>query len=225
MWRVLCAREVIRTKTFFSVLAGFVFCVCLVLAQSTAFAESPRQCVETISQAIDQADVSLFSRKVDVDSLVGQALDLFLASVNQPGCTENLPPMLALALSQAMRHEGAARSIRSLLFTEARGFLLHGVASGAFAGRKPSPSSEAGYLAPLFANASLGRKEIVQIGEGEPAAGGWIVPFTLLDDGNGMEYAVNGFVTEVDGALKLTKIVNLPELFAQIQEEARQFEE
>ena len=95
--------------------------------------------------------------------------------------------------------------------------------TSAFVGKKVCAQCARDLLTPLFADASIGRKEIVQIGDGQPTDSGWIVPFTLLDGGNGSDYAVDGLIQAVPGGLKLTKIVNLPDLFLQIQEEALQF--
>ena len=56
--------------------------------------------------------------------------------------------MVALLFTQAASKEG---NVRSLLLNETRAFVLNGISSGAFAGRKPSGNAAQGLLAPLFA--------------------------------------------------------------------------
>ena len=186
-------------------------------------AETPRDCIVSIARAIDESDLDLFTAKVDVDNLINNTIEVFLAEVNKPEIKNQLPPMLALMFSQAASKEGVGSTIRGLLFNESRAFLLNGIASGAFAGKKIKTEVQQGLLTPLFANASLGRKEILQIGEPQSCPDGWIVPFTLLDYGNGLDYAIDGLVQKGDDNLRLTRIVNLRELILQIEEEAKQY--
>ena len=85
-------------------------------------------------------------------------------------------PMVALLFTQAASKEG---NVRSLLLNETRAFVLNGISSGAFAGRKPSGNTAQGLLAPLFADASTGRKEIKNVGQARRDGDGWLVPFVV----------------------------------------------
>ena len=190
-----------------------------------AFAETPRECVEKIGVAIDTADTGLFTQKVDVDALINDSIAVFLEAAKKPEMQRNMQPMLAIMLQQAASGQGAGATIRALLYKEGRAFLLNGIGSGAFAGKKVSYTKQQSLLTPLFEHASLGRKEIVQIGAGQKRADGTIVPFTILDYGNDLEYPVDGLIQDVQGTLRLTKILNLQEIFTRIQEEAAQYAE
>ncbi|MBO4335461.1 MAG: hypothetical protein J5846_06465 [Desulfovibrio sp.] len=189
-------------------------------------AESASDCLLAVGEALDRADAVLFQRKVDVDALVTQGIDVFVACANDPQMAQAMPPILALVLSQASKKDSTGQAIRSVLTSECRAFLLQGVASGAFAGRPQGHSAgQGGMLAPLFANASMGRKEIVAIGNAEREGEGWMVPFTLHDAGNGQNYALEALVKDVQGELKVCQILNLPEIFLQVLHEAQHYAE
>ncbi len=188
-------------------------------------AQSAADCLVAVGEALDSADTALFQRKVDVVALVSQAIDVFVGCASDPQMAQAMPPMLTLILSQAAKNDATGKAIKSMLFTECRAFLLQGVASGAFAGRPTGRNAGQGMLAPLFANASMGRKEIAAIGEPESQDNGWVVPFTLRDYGNGQNYALEGLVQDDHGELRVTKIMNLPEIFLQVLEEAQRYVE
>ncbi len=200
------------------------FVLCTVIAASDTFsAESPRECVVRAGNAIDNADAELFTQNVYLDAMIAQGLEDFFAEVKKPEVARDLPPILALFLSRVQDPE-QKKNIQKLLATEVRAYILDGVASGAFAGQRKQAAAR-GILAPLFANASTGRKELIQIGEGRSETEGWIVPCTLLDYGNGMEYPIDALVQDVDGRFKITAVRNLPEIFVRLREEAKQFNE
>lgn len=184
---------------------------------------SPRQCLLEAGKAIDAADVSAFERLVDVDAILEEALDLFLREAQKPEVARQLPPMLAILFSQAAPRDSGVGTVRSLLLSESRAFVLNGVSSGAFAGREPTGKDAQGLLAPLFANASTGRKEIRSVGRARPdgsGAQGWLVPFVLHDAGNGRDYEVLGRVSLVEKAFRLTSVKNLDALLRRIIEES-----
>lgn len=184
---------------------------------------SPRQCLLEAGKAIDAADVSAFERLVDVDAILEEALDLFLREAQKPEVARQLPPMLAILFSQAGPRDSGVGTVRSLLLSESRAFVLNGVSSGAFAGREPTGKDAQGLLAPLFANASTGRKEIRSVGRARPdgsGAQGWLVPFVVHDAGNGRDYEVLGRVSLVEKAFRLTSVKNLDALLRRIIEES-----
>ena len=178
---------------------------------------APARSLAEIGRAIDSADVAAFERQVDVDAILEQALDLVMQVMAQPETAQSMPPLLGLVFSQAAGNGGGA--VRTLLKDEARAFILNGVASGAFAGRRPSGASAGGLLAPLFADASLGRKEIREVGKATPDGEGWLVPFVVHDAGNGLDYAVVGRFSPTETGARLTSIANLGELVERIRQE------
>lgn len=181
-------------------------------------AGAPARCLAETARAIDAGDVAAFERQVDVDAILEQAMSLVMEAVADPGSTSVMPPMLALVFSQAAGNGGAA--VRNLLKNEARAFVLNGVASGAFAGRRPTGNAAGGLLAPLFADASLGRKEIRATGTPVPDGEGWLMPFVVHDAGNGQDYPVTGRFSPTENGCRLTSVENLGELFERIRQES-----
>lgn len=183
----------------------------------------PRQCLLEAGKAIDAADASAFERLVDVDAILEEALDIFLREARKPEVARELPPMLAILFSQAASRDSGASTVRSLLLSESRAFVLNGVSSGAFAGREPTGKEAQGLLAPLFANASTGRKEIRSVGRARPDASGaqgWLVPFVVHDAGNGRDYEILGRLSPVENGFRLTSVKNLDALLRRIIEES-----
>lgn len=205
----------------FSFLLVLFLALCLGMGNALARTDA-RQCPRDIGKAIDAADASTFAKLVDLDSIVDEGVNLFLVEMRKPENARHLPPMLAMMFTRAATEDDMGKSLRTMLSGETKAFILNGVASGAFAGRPPTGAAQQGMLAPLFADASQGRKEIRSIGQ--PVAIGdnvWHVPFVLHDGGNGLDYPIVGLVTSVDGQLRLTAIDNLAELFARIAAESQ----
>ena len=186
---------------------------------ATAGADAPGRCLAEAGRAIDGADAAAFERQVDVDGILEQALALIARDMQRPGSADRYPPLLALVFSQAGARAGGGDAVRSLLKSEARAFILNGVDSGAFAGRAPQGGGS-GLLAPLFADASLGRKEIRRIGAATPDGEGWLLPFVVHDAGNGQDYAVLGRFSPTGDGCRLTAVENLEELFERIRRES-----
>jgi hypothetical protein len=136
-----------------------------------------------------------------------------------------VPPLLALLFSRAAMRDVAGEQVRGLLINETRAFVLNGVDSGAFAGRPPSGRSAQGLLAPLFADASTGRKEIRDIGIPGRECGEWLVPFVVHDSGNGESYPVLGRVSPSGNGFRLTAVENLDEIMRRLNEERKRREE
>ena len=207
-------------KPAFSPLLPALFLSLLLLtgpAAAATDAGAPARSLAEAQRAMDQADVAAFERQVDVDAILEQALDLVTQIMAQPETADRMPPLLALVFSQAAGNGGG--TVRNLLKGEARAFILNGVASGAFAGRTPSGAAAGGLLAPLFADASLGRKEIREVGAAQPDGGGWLAPFVVHDAGNGQDYAVVGRFSPTETGCRLTSVENLAELVERIRQE------
>ncbi len=186
----------------------------------SSFAQSqPVELIMEIGEAIDNSDAQEFAQLVDMDEILNNAIDVFVAEASRPDNASRLPPMVALLVSQLATN--APSPVRDLLIGEAKNFVLTGISSGAFAGKKPDLSNSSGLLAPLFAQASMGRKEIRDIGAPTPVENGWIVPFVIYDHDNGNEYPIKGRVEDTGTDLKLTGIENMRQLIYQIGEESQ----
>ncbi len=140
-----------------------------------------------------------------------------MRELKNPETASKLPPLLALMFSQAAAQSEGGETLRGLLRSEARNFVLNGIESGAFAGRKPIVANSQNLFGPIFSAASPGRKAV--IGKGKPTKSGnmWLMPFTVHDYGNERDYNVKGrFTRQNDGTVRLTGIENIPALLAQI---------
>ena len=202
--------------------AGVLLWAAVVLHTGLAVAAAdPRQCIMDAGSAVEKSDVAAFEKQVDVDAILEQALNLFVRRAQDPEAAKDLPPMVALLFTQAASKEG---NVRALLLNETRSFVLNGISSGAFAGKKPSASASQGMLAPLFADASTGRKEIKNVGQARRDGEGWLVPFVVHDSGNDESYDVTGRVTSVKGEMRLTSVANMESLLRRVAAESRAVE-
>ena len=202
--------------------ASVLLLAAMAMQAGFAFATAdPRQCILEAGSAVDKSDVAAFEKQVDVDAILEQALNLFVRRAQDPEAAKDLPPMVALLFTQAASKEG---NVRSLLLNETRAFVINGISSGAFAGKKPSPTASQGLLAPLFADASTGRKEIKNVGQARRDGEAWLVPFVVHDGGNGESYDVTGRVTTVNGAMRLTSVANMESLLRKVAAESRAVE-
>lgn len=187
-----------------------------------AAAEIPTNPVETlgkIQEAIDNGDSVTFTDLVETDAILDSALSSFIRLAQDPEVASSLPPMLALLFSQLSSNN--AQSIRQMLFAEARAFILNGISSGAFAGKKIDAANRQGLLAPLFASASIGRKAITNIGDPVKNGTDWLVLFTVHDFDNGNDYAIIGNFAAENGICRLRAIENLDQLILNIQRESQ----
>lgn len=181
---------------------------------------TPRACLTAITEAVNNRDLESFEKLVDVNGIISNGIDVFIAEMQKPENLGSLNPVLALMFS-GLASQGATGP-RALLAQELRSFVANGVSSGAFAG-KPVASYEAqGMLAPFLSSASMGKKEIRSIGEAIPAGNGWLAPFSVHDYDNGQDYPVIGLFTPAENGLRLTGIENLEQLFQQIRKEILQ---
>lgn len=194
--------------------------------QAASAADSPQACLESIAQAITEGDMTAFERRVDVDGILEAVVEKLFVEARRPENAGKLPPMLNLMFSGAALADGGGR-VRKMLRGEARAFVRNGIVSGAFAGRKPSQDYRSeGLIAPLFADASMGRKEIHDIGQARAReGGGWTLPFRVFDAGNGNDYPVVGHFARRDDRVMLVGIDNLDALFSRIAAEAAALKE
>lgn len=198
------------------------FCLAAPITALASQAKEPAQCLIGINEAVGAGDMAALEALADLDALLNTSLDAYLAEMRKPENQGKLPPLMALALGQL---EGAGGNrIRGALLSEARAFVQNGVETGAFAGKRLDQIQSRGLLAPLFANASLGKKEIVWIGPASQVEGGWVAPFTVHDYGNDRDYAITGRFSGRDNGCVLTGIENIPELIRILQAEAEEAE-
>ena len=182
--------------------------------------EDPVDCIEEIGIAIDAADADTFQELVDLDSVLQNGLTAFLQEANKPENASKLPPLAAMLVQQMSDSGSAGNGLRSLVLDQMRSFILHGIASGSFAGKKVQNAPSGSLLAPLFENASMGRKQITNIGLPQADGNAWLVPFTIHDHGNDNDYQITGKLAPFDNGLRFTEIVNIIPLLTQIGNES-----
>lgn len=205
------------------VLCGLLLwcCLCCWPAGAQALSsQAARACVLEAGAAVDHADAACFEQLVDMDAILDDAVDLFMEEARKPGNASLLPPMLALMFSGAAMAEDNGLGVRRLLVSEARAFVLNGIASGAFAGREQESYTSQGLVAPLFEAVSMGRKEIRNVGTPVAQGQDWIVPFVLRDHGNGNDYAVRVRVRDSNGGPRVVAVDNMRQLFVILGKEA-----
>ncbi|MDE5832527.1 MAG: hypothetical protein K2H64_06020 [Desulfovibrio sp.] len=195
-----------------------VFLAFIVGAAEIAVAESPYETLEKAAEAMDKGDGATFQRFVDLDSLLERALSEFIADTARN--KDIYPAPIVFIMEQASDPGFKGRAMRGLMLAEAKDFMIDGVSSGAFAGRKLRYEARSGVLAPLFSNMSLGKKEILGVGDGIRDGDDVILPFSLHDYGNDQDYAVKGRFARNGDSWRLTAIENLPEIFEQLRREA-----
>lgn len=205
-------------------IAALVFSFCIFFYSSASMsvlaAENPADCIEEIGIAIDASDPDTFQELVDMDNLLQKGLNAFVKEASKPENAQKLPPVANMFIRQLGLPGVAGDKLRQMLMNEMKSFTLHGIASGAFAGKAPRQTSFTGMLGPLLANASLGRKEIKKIGAPYADGADWLVPFEVHDYGNGNNYKVIGRLVNAPNGLRLAEIDNIIDLLVQIGNES-----
>ncbi len=179
---------------------------------------SPVQTIHDIQQALDTGDQAFFDASVNMESLVGQCVDIFIEDSNKSD-QKTLPPMLALMLSTVTQNETARKTLRDTLVGEASSFVRYGVRSGAFGGKTIETEKPGGLLSTLFADASMGRKELTNIGQPVEESGAVYIPFTLKDHGNGQSYPIEAWLRQENGSWRVIGLRNVRTLVRLIRGE------
>ncbi len=200
---------------------SFFFLLFLLFPLNIYAGTSPVQTIADIQTALDTANQKLFDASVDMDSLVGQCVDIILEDATKEN-QQTIPPFLAMILSAASMSEGAKSVLRANLITEVGEFIRYGVRSGAYAGKTVETTAPGGILAPFLANASMGRKEITRIGKAIPESGAVYVTFVIKDHENGRLYPVEAWLRMDAGNWKVIGLRNVRTLTRMIQEESSQ---
>ncbi len=162
---------------------------------STFQASTPAEAVVALQKAIDTADQALFDRVVHMESLVGQCIDVLMEDAESQG-QDLMHPALAMILSTVKMSEQAYRALRATLIGEAASFVRYGVRSGAFAGKKVEAAEPTGLLASVFADTSLGRKEILRMNAPVSESDAVYISMLVKDHGNGNIYPVEAWLRE-----------------------------
>lgn len=180
--------------------------------------DGPIESLREISAAIAEGNAVKFEQYVDIDAIISQGLDTFLKEIKNSQSYSQFGPILSMLFSSTAAQND--QSIRRLLTGELHAFITNGIANGSFGGRTGRQTQSQGFLAPLFANASMGRKEIREIGKPVTDGNDSLIDFKILDYGNGNLYPITGRFASVNGHARLVKIENLDQLVRQIQKEA-----
>lgn len=191
----------------------------LLIASPVWATDSPEQTLRAVNEALEKGDTDAFTRLVNVDGIINDGINVFVNEARNPDSARTLPPMLALMLSNVVSQE----NIRHLLLQESRAFVLNGVATGTFAGKQLNGGQMQGMFAPLFANASMARKEIRNPGKPmRQEDGSYIMTFTIYDHGNEHDYPVVVRLVQLpDGKeWQIARVENLPQIIGQIRREA-----
>ncbi|MDO5536530.1 MAG: hypothetical protein Q4F72_03260 [Desulfovibrionaceae bacterium] len=205
--------------TVLRVLIAVIALCGLAAAPSPALSADASDCIRAMVRAVDNADQKAFEKRVDISGVTGQIFDELQTMGRMEQYQAKMPPLMNLLISQ-----GALESpmIRPLLVSEVRNFVLYGVGSGSFAGKKVENYQNDSMLAPLFNMVSMGRKEIRRIDRPMMGENGqWIVPFSVLDHENGNTYRVLAQVAMVSDGWRMVGISNLRALIEQILLEAQ----
>ncbi len=203
---------------FLCVMAAF-FCVSPLHVSYAG--NTPVQTLHDIQQALDTGDQAFFDTSINMESLIGQCVDIFIEDAGKAD-QKTLPPVLALMLSTVTQNETARKTLRDTLVGEASAFVRYGVRSGAFGGKEIQTEKPGGLLSTLFAEASMGRKEITAIGQPVEESGAVYIPFTLKDHGNGNSYPVEAWLRQENGNWRVIGLRNVRSLVRIIRGEKAQ---
>ena len=180
----------------------------------------PRSCLAAIGNAMENSDANAFDRRVDIEGIARTIFYEIEKASKDEQLSRWLPPVVTFMASQGALTNSFTMG---LLTGEVREFVLYGVGSGAFVGSMTKDYESSSILAPLFSMASMGRKEIREVGQPRRVDRGKMkVPFSVFDYDNGNTYAVQGIFTSVSDGWKLTGIENIRDLIIQIGVEAQE---
>lgn len=206
-----------KLKSILCICICFYCCGLTASYAASSNVSTPLDSLTQIQLAIDEANGENFQNLIDLDNIGNNALNSFLKLMQSPDYANQLPPMLSIIFGQL----NSQNQIRSLLLNEGKAFVINGVTSGNFAGKSQNNSiTNPGFLAPLFADASLGKKQITNIGEPTRDGEHWLVPFVIHDEGNGNSYPIIGKFELQNGICRLTDIANFDQIFTQIAKES-----
>lgn len=204
-------------------LLALLCCLCLP-AHAQDWGSSPENVLQGVNHALDTADATLFDTLVDTRAICQQGVKAFFDLAATPEGAQLMPPAVNLILSSMGNTPQARDTVAALLAGEAQNFVHYGVASGKFGGNPSAQPPQAnGLLANLFANASLGRKELRHVGSATYTENlTATLPLEVYDHDTGRSYAVVAGFSKPAGAWRVSSIANMRALITQISREATQ---
>lgn len=210
-----------------------LFVTLLVISSSLTHAhagETPEQALKQVQHAVDTSDTALLQRYVDVDGVIGGAVDVFVQTLvrqaSSKGGQGSVAPMLAMMVAgmQNGADAQAAQAVRSLVTSETRKFVMHGVASGKFAGkpRKDAVQQDGGLFSPLFEGASQGRKEIRSVTNVRRNGDEATASLKIYDFGNEETYPVDVRLVQANETWQVREVTNVKQLVERVRKETKE---
>lgn len=169
----------------------------------------PEASVAMLQKGIDEKDIALVEKYLDINAVVGSAVDQLLADeeiVREAGKN----PVIALMLAMG-GNKGGGEALRTVLAAEARSYVCYGVTSGAFAG---DPGKNVGGYQSIFGNVFRGGEKDVKrfgpatiVSRGENVA---VVATTLTDGVKNRVYPLELNMEKRDGIWLVAGLANKP---------------
>lgn len=199
---------------------GIAFFTCVITAAlgGTVFAAvkgGPAGAVTGVQKAIEANDMALLERAIDLDAVVAKGVEAALAD---DAVVEAVSKYPAAALVLALGSSGGANeAIRTLLGSEVKEYIRHGVVSGAFAGK---PKDNVSRYGGIFGSKAFrgGDKDIVTISDvtvKNQDKSSARVTATVTQGSKKKTYPVEMAVQKQQSGWRIVEIANIPDLVRQ----------
>ena len=196
-----------------------VFLLALLLLASPAQAAGPLDAVSNARAAVNADDVDAFNAAVDVDAVLQsgltEGLDLLCTQAASGKLSQNVDPMMALALSgvasDCRPDNPQLLLLRALVQSEAKSFVAAGVGGGYFAGKPNGRVAESGMHSKLLRGMSSARKELLP-GKVISQTGDAAEVSATLRDAKAGEFPLRLKVERKNAAWRITEVLNAREL-------------
>lgn len=196
-----------------------LFVICCSLCGPACFAAhaaaGPETAIRMLQQGINAKDLALVEKHLDIDSVVATGLQQMLAD---PKVTDEIAKDPAVAMMLALGGGSANEALHTLLVTEAREYVAHGVVSGAFAGK---PDKNAAPYRGFFRNAFRGGekdKKVFGPAKLSPRANASLVTTTLADGVKGRVYPLTLRVQRQAGVWRVVELCNMADFIRAAKE-------
>ena len=197
----------------FAALCTLLFpALCLVLFPLSGLAAEPGPAgaIQALQSAITTRDVALMERHINLDKVIGSAVDAVLADSNAIKQAEQTSPAVALVLAGMGSDERVKTVARHLLNTEMKQFVRYGVSSGTFAGTaKAGPHPGAGLFSSLLRGGAGDKKSFGSATVRNQTADTAQVTTSLADATSGETYPLDLALQKQDGVWRVTEITNI----------------
>lgn len=196
---------------FWVILALFLYFTCSPASAASKAAPGPAESIRMLQQGIDNKDLALVEKYLDIDSVVGKAMDHLLADqeiLQEAGKNPAIAIVLALG-----GNAGSNEALRSLLTSEARSYVSHGVSSGAFAG-KPGKNASAyqSLFGKVFRGGEKDRKRFGPASVQSRSENTAVVATTLMDGVQQRLYPLELQLENQKGVWRVVGLSNKPGL-------------